>query len=229
MCSFHNIVVARDALEELRERGVPMEKCSHISNGVDTGLFHPRPARIPDTIVFVGSLIPRKGVKYLLQAMTSLPERYRLEIAGDGPSRAKLEEAVSQLGLTGRVAFLGALTQHELAELLGRCHTFVLPSLSEGLPLSLLEAMASGCAVVSTDVSGIKDLVTDEVTGLLVPPADPQALAQAVLRVLSDEELSKRLTSNALALVQERYSWESVAKRVAAVYASVLEDGNPSP
>ena len=112
-------------------------------------------------------------------------------IVGDGPERGALETRIAQLGLGDRVHLLGFRT--DIPELLAGCDLFVLPSLFEGLPLSILEAMAAGKAVVATAIGGNDEAVVDGVTGLLVPPADPEALADALRTLLREPERRRRL------------------------------------
>lgn len=146
----------------------------------------------------------------------------RLVIAGTGPERAALEVLARELGVASMVRFAGRLDREAMAELLRECTVALNPSRVDNTPNSLLEALASGVPVVSTDVGGVSFIVEHGVTALLVPPQDPAAMAQAVLRVLTEPGLAHRLSANGLAEVQ-RYTWERVAPRLAEVYRAAID------
>jgi len=137
-------------------------------------------------IISVANLTPTKGMPYLIQAMRYI-KNGTLLIVGDGSEREKLEALALNLGLNERVHFLGYISERSrFWGYLQQATVFVLPSLSEGFPRALLEAMACGLPVVATNVGGIPELVTDGVNGFLVPPRNEKALAEAIERVLND-------------------------------------------
>ncbi|MDH3403443.1 MAG: glycosyltransferase family 4 protein [Acidobacteriota bacterium] len=148
--------------------------------------------------LFVGRLRIRKGVEVLLAALAARGEGGedgggpRLVIAGDGEHRAALERAAARFGVADRVDFLGRRSAGEVRSLLRRCRALVVPSIYEGMPLVVLEAMEEGVPVVGSRVSGIPEVVSDRVTGWLVPPEDPGALAAALAEVRSDPEEARR-------------------------------------
>ncbi len=136
----------------------------------------------------------------------------RLTIAGAGPERAALEELVASLGLGAVVHFAGRMDNVAIADLYRSADVMLNPSLVDNMPISVLEAFASGVAVVSTNVGGVSHIAEDGRTALLVPPGDPAATAAALRTVLTDEPLARRLATAALAEVQA-YSWERVRDR----------------
>jgi glycosyltransferase involved in cell wall biosynthesis len=175
-----------------------MEKVSVIINGVDSGKFamttRAKSPSAPIRIGTVARLEPVKDHATLLQAMRVLVDKgadVQLEIIGDGSSRQSLEQLVKDLGLNDLVRFLGA--QRDIPSLLAGIDIFALSSLSEGTSISILEAMAAGKPVVATAVGGNPALVHDDKNGLLVPPSDPEALAEALLWLIKDEELRLRI------------------------------------
>jgi colanic acid/amylovoran biosynthesis glycosyltransferase len=190
-------------LEECGERS--RSRLTVIHCGVDTGLFRPREraaAARPFSILCVGTLHEVKGQAYLVEACRLLVEAgvdVTCTLVGDGPDRATLVRQIATAGLEGRVAVAGRRTRAEVAELLGRAHVLVSPSVPtaegkrEGIPVVLMEAMASGVPVVASDISGIPELVEDGETGLLVPPRDPSALASALRRLHDNSALRGRL------------------------------------
>jgi glycosyltransferase involved in cell wall biosynthesis len=164
-------------------------------------------------------LAEQKGLCYLLKAAVLVPEAIFV-LAGEGPGRASLEAQVRELGLNKRVLFLGY--RQDVPDLLACCDLFVLPSLFEGLPLSILEAMAANKPVVASAVGGNDEAIVHGETGLLVPPANPTALAAAIQTVLSNSDLSRRLAAAGKARVHEHFSAEAMVRQVAHIYEEVL-------
>jgi glycosyltransferase involved in cell wall biosynthesis len=145
----------------------------------------------------------------------------RLVIAGSGPEESALRAMVTREGMGERVEFAGRLSRDEMAARYRAASVALNPSRVDNMPNSLLEALASGVPIVSTDAGGIPHVVAHERTALLVPPGDAQAMADALLRILRDPPLAARLAAAGTAEAQ-RYAWASVREALAAVYASVL-------
>lgn len=173
----------------------------------------------PPIILTLARLDQQKGHQYLLQAAALVPEALFL-LAGDGPERANLEAQAQALGVAARVHFLGYRT--DTAALLAGCDLFVLPSLFEGLPLAVLEAMAAEKPVIATAIAGTGEAITHGETGLLVPPADPAALAQAIRHLLGEPLLAQRLAQAAKARAQQEFSVATMVQRVTQVYEGLL-------
>jgi glycosyltransferase involved in cell wall biosynthesis len=144
----------------------------------------------------------------------------RFAIAGEGPERARLEQIVSSLGLSGRVAFLGH--RSDVPDLLAAADIFALPSLYEGAPLSVLEAMAAGKAIVTSSIAGTNELVRDDESALLVEPGDAIALAAALRRMLADSALRARLGAVARERAAADFSVTRATERVTRVYEHLL-------
>ncbi len=143
-------------------------------------------------LLFVGRLAGVKGLPILLDALARLKQGWpgiKLMVAGDGPDREKLKAESQRLGIGDCVEFLGYQSQRQVRELLGRTNVFVMASFAEGVPVVLMEAMAAQVPVVATQIAGIPELVEDGVSGFLVPPGDPIALADKVDRLLRDGKL----------------------------------------
>jgi glycosyltransferase involved in cell wall biosynthesis len=179
------------------------------------------------SVLFVGRLIERKGVRHLIRALGALPSpnHVHLTIVGDGPERPSLEALVRELGLGGVVQFRGRVSDEELRRAYASADAFVLPSVldarqdTEGLGVVLLEAMNYGVPVIASDIGGITDIVEHEHTGLLVPPGDERALANAITRVLSDRALARRFGDAGRERLREEFSWDRIVARWEAVYA----------
>lgn len=170
-------------------------------------------------ILTVARLNQQKGHRYLLQAATMIPNALFV-FAGDGPERTRLETQAKELGLSDRVIFLGY--RRDIADLLDSCDMFVLPSLYEGFPLSILEAMAAGKPVIASAIPGNDEVIFHNQTGFLVPPADPIALADAIQTMLSDPVRAQRLALAGQALVCQDFSVETMVRRITRIYEQAL-------
>ena len=172
-------------------------------------------------VLCVGRLSHEKGHAYLIRAARSWRGRARLVIAGEGPDRPRLERLAHETGCTDSVVFAGLTSS--VAPFYAMADVFVLPSLSEGSPNVLLEAMAAGLPIVATEAGGIPEIAVDGVTGLLVPPRDVDALACAVNALLENRSRGARLAAVAKSMAGQRYTPERRAAVLAAVYTKVLE------
>ena len=180
----------------------------------------------PDYLVLTPARMhPQKGHTYLLQAAAQVPNA-TFVLAGDGPLRAALEAEARDLGVAGRCVFLGE--RLDVADLLAAADLFVLPSLFEGLPVSVLEAMAAERPVIATAIGGTDEAVAHESTGLLVPPKDPAALAAAIRRLQDDPAAARRLAVAGRARVEREFSSDATASQVMAIYDQVLAEAGVS-
>jgi glycosyltransferase involved in cell wall biosynthesis len=158
-------------------------------------------------VLFAGALTPVKGVDVLLRALAEAVARgakSRLLVAGDGPERSRLAALAAVEGVADRVQFLGHLEHVALRELMRSAIVLVLPSRSEGLPLVVLEAMASGTAVIGSRVGGIEEIVRDGWNGVLVAPNDPHALAEALIALVKDPSVATTMGRRGRAVVEQR-------------------------
>jgi glycosyltransferase involved in cell wall biosynthesis len=170
----------------------------------------------------IARLTEQKGHRYLFDALAARADLsdVHLLVVGDGELRDALARQVNALGLSGRVHFAGA--RRDLGDLLGAMDVFVMPSLWEGLPLSLVLAMGAALPVVATAVAGIPEVVQDGRTGLLVPPGDSSALGAALARVLGDAALGDRLGRESRAFVLPRFGVEKYVGSIVGVYEQLL-------
>lgn len=230
------VAVSEKIARKLRRAGIGRERLRIIDNGIDTRRFEARPA-VPElrdalgipasarVIGTVGALTREKGQIFLLQAapvaLQSFPSAFIL-IVGDGPERGALEEEAVKLGIRHRVVFAGS--RKDIPDLLGVMDVFVFPSLSEGLPMALLEAQASGTPTVATRVGAIPSVILDQVSGLLIPPADQDAIAGAVVRILSDPVAASMMAAKGAERVRENFSARAMADGYLALYHEILRD-----
>jgi len=173
-------------------------------------------------VLWAGRLDPVKGLELLVDAFAGIAEKCRakLLLAGDGPLRGRLENQIAQCKLQGSVRLLGV--RRDIPALLKTADVFVFPSRTEGLPNALLEAMAAGCPIVTTDVPGCRDLVQDDWTGLIVPFGEPARLAAAIERLLEDRGAAKRLAAQACAEVTSRWHLDATFRTYAELYAEAV-------
>ncbi len=226
------LVVPSGFLKEVFERhGLP---AGIVPNIIDLERF--RAAQDNDRpttphLVVARNLEPIYDIPAALRAFAlirkSLPDA-RLTVAGSGPERAALERLSCELGIEKSVLFCGTRNRDEMAALYRSATVLLNPSQVDNMPNSVLEAMASGVPVVSTNVGGLPFILRDDVTGLMVPASDPQAMANAVLRVVGDPELARRLAA-AATLDVEQYAWTHVRQRWADVYRDAIAGGHNGP
>lgn len=198
---------------------VPVDEFSRRGSAADGQVFR---------IVSVGRLHWKKSLETLLQAAAILREAglpFLVEVAGSGPEEEKLRYLTNLLGLEEQVSFLGSKTPADVRDLLSRADVFVLCSISEGLSNAVLEAMALGVPVVSTAVGGMKEVISDDVDGLLVASLNPASLAGAIGRLAANGELRARLGRAARATVVERFDLAFQADSFATEYRRLLALG----
>jgi glycosyltransferase involved in cell wall biosynthesis len=184
-------------------------------------------------ILFVGRLIDWKGTAYLIKAMPEIIQRFpaaKALMIGSGPEKAELMRLAGAIGVANHIIFIDEVPQEELVPFYSMADIFVLPSIvnengeTEGLGVVLLEAMACELPVIGSDVGGIPDIIRNGETGLLVRQKDSQDLVNQIIRLLTDEDLRKKMVRNSRNLIETQFSWEVVAERFIEIYLDVLED-----
>jgi len=226
VCRADRIVVLGNSWKEFlcNTVGIDPEQVVIIPNAVPVPAAPHRPADGRCRVLFLGRLEQRKGADRLLAALHA-PAMAEIDcdvvMAGDGDIDFYRDMAQS-LGVLGRVRFTGWLDRPAVVELMATSDVLVLPSLNEGLPMAILEAMAHGLAVVTTPVGAITDVIREEETGLLVPPGDAGALASALRRVITDSELRGRLGQQARALAQAEFDVAGYGARFTRLYDEIL-------
>jgi glycosyltransferase involved in cell wall biosynthesis len=184
----------------------------------------------PPVILFVGRLVERKGVRYLIEALKLVREKLdaRLVIVGNGSERANLEARARELGISDKMTFAGFVSSPDKERLYRECSVFVLPAVRdakgdvEGLGTVLLEAMMHHKPVIASESGGITDIVKHEQTGLLVKERDVRGLADAILRMLGDRQLGNRLAEQGCQHAVRSFGWESIIERILKLYAEVV-------
>ena len=219
------VVANSVGLKDMSERADPVPVLV-VPNGVDTEFFRPAAKRhesSPVRLLFVGRFQPQKNIPVLLDQIAALRARpgsppMTLEIIGNGPLRGEIEARVAQLGLNDVVVFRGWLDRVELRDAYQSADCVVNPSLYEGMPNVVLEAMACGTPVVASRVAGNETLVRDGQTGLLFNLEQPGALATCLLRLAVDPDMRRTMGARARQAVEAGYTW----RRVAEEYVTLL-------
>lgn len=179
-------------------------------------------------ILFVGPVIQRKGVEYLIKSIPKVliktGDDSVFVLVGGGEFLNQARQLTTEMQINDHVIFTGRLTEEELVETYRCADLFVLPSLSEGVPTTILEAMYFGVPVVATDIPGVKDHFKD--VALLVPPKNADRLAETIVKLLDDEELTRRLSKAGAELIKGKYTWDVVAKEYEGIYIEMQEGVN---
>lgn len=227
------VAISQKIADLLAEAGVKREKIRVIHSGVDPAPFQKaKVAESKSALPVVGTvavLEERKGHRFLLEAAALLKQQgYRLTylFAGEGSQKALLKKTVLRLGLQEEVVFLGFVS--DIPSFLSKVGIFVLPSLYEGLGVSVLEAMAAGKPVVATGVGGLPEVVEERVTGLLVPPGDSRALARAISRLISEKGLMEEMGDKGWKRIQRHFTMEQMAEKNEDYYYELLQS-RPNP
>ncbi|MDQ6770402.1 MAG: glycosyltransferase [Gemmatimonadota bacterium] len=189
---------------------------------VATNLFVPSDSHDGQRLLFVGRLTPQKGVEHLLRAFAGMKTHASLDIVGDGPSRAGLEQLAGELGIAARIRWHGRVAQHDLPRFYQRAAALVVPSVEEGLGLVAVEALLCETPVVAFDSGGLRDVVQHGSTGLLVQPGDGPALTKTLDDLLTSDGRGRDLGRAGRLYALSAFAPESAARRYAEIYRQVL-------
>jgi glycosyltransferase involved in cell wall biosynthesis len=212
----------------VEDEGLAPERAYLCYNGVDTSVFHPAPADRPEplrdarlVIGTIANLRPEKGLHLLLEAFAAaFQPGLKLFIVGSGPSLEELQDLSHRLRIAEHCVFLAGKPQ--IAAEMRSIDIFVLPSLSEAFSNALLEAMASGCAVIGSDIGGTPELIKDGTTGLLFRTGDSNDLAAKLRRLIDDGDLRRQLRGAALSFARDNFHLDRTVQRMSDLYASLM-------
>jgi glycosyltransferase involved in cell wall biosynthesis len=222
------VAISRVIAEGLAQSGVERGKIRHIPSGIEPGRFmladsQKLRSQDPPVIGSAAVLEPRKGYEFLLEAAALLKAdglNLTYRIAGAGPLRDQLERQAAHLGLQGEVQFLGFVG--DIAKFLADIDIFVMPSLYEGLGVAVLEAMAASKPVIASRVGGLAEAVAEDVTGILVPPANATALAQAIAKLSHARSLAREMGQQGRQRVERHFTLEQMATANETYYYELL-------
>ena len=210
------VVANSEGLQQLAQRVAGAHRVHMAPNGVDLKTYHPEP-RLDDGVfraLFVGRLVEQKGARYLLEAAarlrTEVGRPIEVVLVGAGPEEPVLRRLASALGLAGAVRFAGWASRSDMPAHYRNADCFVFPSFEEGMSNAVLEAMASGLPIITTDIYGNRDLFTSEGQGFLVPTADAASIAAVLRRLVVEPALRRTVGDRARARAAE-FGWQHTA------------------
>jgi len=219
------VVACSDGLRNLALKFSPSAQISVVPDGIDLEKFRPVQRQVEPEVVRVltiGRLIPRKGMQFLIRALPDITKNakrnFEVEIVGDGPYRQELVELATELKVSHKLNFVGTVPYEHLAKSYQEADVFVLCSLAEGMPLVVLEAMASGLPIVASRVQGIEDLVA--ANGYLFKPGDWHSLATKLVLLINDGQKRIKMGGESINRVQ-KYAWENIATAYLHIYTSI--------
>ena len=219
--------VSGSIAQELKKYYMDTNKIFIIGNGVDEKLFVPAQNDIENKnkyIMYAGRIDREKGLFDLIECAKSIcnqrPDVLFL-LAGSGPDFDPLKKKAKKLGLQDKFIFLGQVGRDQLVRLYQNSTVFAFPSYHEGIPTVLLEAMACGLPIIATNVRGNRDLIIPGKNGILVPPRSPKEIADAILKLLDDDNMRKELGKNARKTIEEKFTWDIVYTKILHCYESL--------
>lgn len=205
------------------------DKIVVIPNGVDSRFFSSETVKtekdlLVRELLFVGRLDPVKGISFLLHAVALIKKKYpdvHLTIIGDGKEKKTLLKLIERLNISNNIIFLGAISHERIHYHMNRSKIFILPSLSEGFPLAILEAMAAGLPIIASSIGGIIEIIDDGLNGFLVEPKNPEDIAEKVIYLFQNEHIWQKISLNCRKKAGD-YSWNSVVESLIEIYEDIV-------
>ena len=225
------VVACSEGLRELAQETDADVKMDMIPDGLDLGRFEPiQRDACPEKVrvLTIGRLIPRKGFQFLIRALPQIVEKaahnFEIEIVGDGPYHGELLRLAENLGVASHIHFTGSVPYSELPQKYRDADIFTLPSLAEGMPLVVLEAMGTGLPIAASRVQGIDELVVEDVNGALFDAGDVDGLAHALLKLINASESRVKMGKASVERVKP-YDWKHIADAYLNLYTDILGKG----
>jgi len=221
------VCLTRSDAYEVMKYGADESKIRIVPNPVDLNLFKPSKEKSNDPLfVWVGRFVSEKGLPYLVEAIEGVVRDCndaKFILIGHGPLLPLIKDMVKKAGLNEYVRFTGFIDPMSVSHVLSRATAFVFPSLKEGMPKAVLEAMACGLPIIASSISGIDEFVKDKYNGLLVPPRNPSVLAETIMNVISDKRLTTKLGVNARKTVETNHNWNTILNVLDSIYEEALD------
>lgn len=221
------LIAITNQIKKLYTTIIDEKRVSVIPFGVDTEVFKPslsRRERDELMVLYSGSLYPLKGVDYLIRAMAIVVKsglKARLTIVGEGQQKEELIELARKLGVSRNVVFEGFVPYSGMPRYYKRCDVFCFPTLGEPFGKAMIEAMACGKPVIATNVGGSIEIIRNGINGVLVPPANPKAIASAIQRMKNEDE-RRKMEQEARTIAVKDFSWDTVCSKYNRLYAELL-------
>ena len=221
------ICVSKEMIKCARFAGAADNKLILFYNPIDLSLFYPCKIKMRKNekiCLYVGTLRPEKGIEYFVEAIPKVMERIcdvKFIIVGNGPIRNDLDKLIKAKKIEQSVNLVGHVPRHEIVEYYQKADVLVMPSLREAQGIVALESMACGLPIIASNIGGIPEIVKDNFNGFLVPPANISALSDAIVKVLSNPDLRRKLSNNAIDSAKE-FSWRNNIERINKVYIETI-------
>jgi len=226
------ISISRQMQKELVTLGIPENNIVYLPNSIDTNLFTTKTQKEENLLLFVGRISSNKGVHILMKSLQFLKEPIRLAIIGppdwDIDYYQRILKIIEKENQKRKhtIQYLGSMEQTELVKWYQKASLFILPSFAEGFPVTILEALSCGTPVIATPVGGIPEVVKNYETGILVPPSDSKALANAIQYLLENEDARLKIAREGRRHVVRGYSLDVAAERLCKIYTQLLTRSN---
>lgn len=229
------VVSCSDGLRDLARATDADVKIDIIPDGFDPDSFEPIQRQPNPEVVrclAIGRLIPRKGFQFLIRALPQIIDKvnsqFEIEIIGDGPYEDTLVELAEELGVNTHINFAGSVKYPDLPQKYREADIFILPSLAEGMPLVVLEAMGTGLPIIASRVEGIDELVEDDLNGALFDPGDVDRLAECIIKLINEGEARIEMGKTSVNKLKqnERYNWKNIADEYLSLYEKILTNDN---
>jgi len=217
-------VICVSAAAELIAQSLGAKRTAVVRNAVDVDEFSPNPTN-GKSLLYIGRFVHNNGIQDLLTALPVILESHpdaEIHLVGSGPLGEEVQKTIRSSGLSDSVTIYDYV--EDISEMYDRASVFCRPSYSEGLPLTMLEAMASGVPPIVTSIAGVPEVVTNHETGVLLEPGNPDEVEQAVITLFDDAALRARLATNAREYITENLTWEQRTERVMEVYGQVANN-----
>ncbi|WP_193310627.1 glycosyltransferase family 4 protein [Halorubrum halophilum] len=221
--SSDQVIGVSDAAEKIAQ-SLGANRTAVVRNAVDVDKFSPSPIE-EKSLLYIGRFVHNNGIRDLLTALPAILNSHpdtEVHLVGSGPLEKEVREIIQSFGIHDSVSIYDYV--NDISEMYNLASVFCRPSYSEGLPLTMLEAMASGVPPVVTPIAGVPEVVTDHETGVLVEPGNPDAVARAIIELFDDVELRKRLSKNSREYVTENLTWEQRTEKVIQVYKEIYNN-----
>ena len=209
--------------KEMEIWGIPSNNVHVIHNGVNVEHFRPLDENKEYDIIWIGRYVPGKGVEYLINSISELQKEIKglkVLMIGSGPLKKNIDKMVSEMDLTNHINFIEKISNIDLPVYYNKSKIFILTSLEEGVPRTLLEAMSCGLPVVCSNLPQLKKLV--EGCGILVPKKDISYIVNVITEIMNNHELAKKLGQNARSRVLEEYSWDDTVNKTLRLYEELI-------
>ncbi len=223
-----HLIAITEQVKRIYSKFLNEDKISVIPLGVDTKIFRPateNASREETEILFVGSLYPVKGVKYLIESMKYVireEKGIKLRIVGEGPEKKRLRSLVDRFRLKDKVIFEGFVPHNEIVKYYQNCDLFCFLTLGEPFGMAILEAMACGKPVIASNIGGPAEIIKNSETGFLVNPKNTKLVAERIIQLVKNKKLRKMMGRKARKIVTEKYSLEKISEKYYKLYCSLI-------